>query len=124
MTNNDDIASRMIERRAELGWSQEQLSKESGVAAAQISRYEARVNTPRTKVLGKLSKALMVPFSWLAYGDTKELNPLPLEDGYRDFYIELPPELAEFIENEAKKKNLTENDVMLQMLSESLNYNK
>lgn len=41
MTNNDTIAKRIIEMRAERGMSQSELAAASEVAPAQISRYES-----------------------------------------------------------------------------------
>lgn len=118
MTKHDDIASRMIERRAQLGWSQEQLSKESGVAAAQISRYEARVNTPRANVIAKLAKGLLVPFSWLANGDTSEFDINDAPSGFFDLTIQLPEELALAIKQAAAKKGISEDEYIIQSLAD------
>jgi len=118
MTKHDDIASRMIERRAQLGWSQEQLSKESGVAAAQISRYEARVNKPRANVIAKLAKGLLVPFSWLANGDTSEFDISDAPSGFFDMTIQLPEDLAAAIKQAAASKGISEDEYIIQSLSD------
>ncbi|APW16427.1 helix-turn-helix transcriptional regulator [Salmonella enterica] len=68
MTNNDTIAKRIIEMRAERGMSQSELAAASEVAPAQISRYESGKNIPRANVLSKIAKALNVPYAYLAYG--------------------------------------------------------
>lgn len=116
MIKNDDIAGRMIERRADLGWSQEQLSKESGVAAAQISRYEAGINKPRANVIAKLAKGMMVPFTWLAYGDTKDFIQEPLLKGETEYQVHLPADIAEKLNNEAKKAGITPHEMARRLL--------
>lgn len=68
MTNNDTIAKRITEMRAERGMSQGELAAASEVAPAQISRYESGKNIPRANVLSKIAKALNVPYAYLAYG--------------------------------------------------------
>lgn len=55
--------TRMEERRAELGWSQEELAVRAGVhrqtvMALELGRY---VRRPRAKTLGALASALGVP---------------------------------------------------------------
>lgn len=117
MTKNDDVAARIIERRAELGWTQDQLAKEAGVAAAQISRYESRINAPRFNIISKLSKAMMVPFSWLAYGDTSELIQEPKIQGCTDFYVGIPKDLRDRLESDAKQNGVSTNDYVIKLLS-------
>ncbi|MEI7367176.1 helix-turn-helix domain-containing protein [Pectobacterium sp. 1950-15] len=124
MTKKDTLISRIIERRAELGWSQEQLSKESGVAAAQISRYEAGINEPRANVIAKLAKGLMVPFSWLAYGDTKDMIQEPNPEGETEFTVYLPESLAEIINNESQKRGLKPHEYMREVMIFSMNQEK
>lgn len=119
MTKHDDIASRMIERRAQLGWSQEQLSRESGVAAAQISRYEARVNKPRANVIAKLAKGLLVPFAWLANGDTSDFSIGDAPSGFFDMTIQLPEDLAEAIKQAAASKGISEDEYVIRALADS-----
>ncbi|MGN5127342.1 helix-turn-helix domain-containing protein [Aeromonas sp. 30P] len=119
MTKHDDVAARIVARRAELGWSQEQLSKETGVAAAQISRYEARVNKPRANVIAKLAKGMLVPFSWLAYGDTSEFIQSPLPEGEIEFSLSLPSELADFIDKKSAQLGIQPHEVLRKMVVES-----
>ncbi|MDR3014779.1 MAG: helix-turn-helix domain-containing protein [Delftia acidovorans] len=71
------LAQRLIKARSIHGWSQADLAESSGVAAAQISRYEQGRTTPRPPVVAKLAKALGVRFEWLAFGqdDTAGKEP-------------------------------------------------
>lgn len=64
------LAQRIIKARSARGWSQADLAEISGIAPAQISRYEQGRNAPRPPVLAKLAKALEVDFDWLAKGDS------------------------------------------------------
>lgn len=123
MTQEYTIASRIIERRAKLGWSQEDLARESGIAPAQISRYESGKNKPRANIIAKLSEAMMVPFSWLAYGDEKDLmpSPQPDEEGSIDFYISVPDEDGEKLEQEAKSLGLTVNELANKRMRDFIN---
>ncbi|TDF26198.1 XRE family transcriptional regulator [Delftia tsuruhatensis] len=66
---DSELPQRLIKARSGHGWSQADLAEVSGVAAAQISRYEQGRSKPRTEVTAKLAKALAVRFEWLAYGD-------------------------------------------------------
>lgn len=109
MTKNDDIARRITSRRADLGWSQERLSQESGVAAAQISRYESGLNKPRANIVGKLASAMAVEFSWLAYGE--HANP-----DYVETELVIPKDLKEIIVTKAKENGMTEEDFIVHIL--------
>lgn len=64
-----ELGERLIKARSGHGWSQADLSEVSGVAAAQISRYEAGKANPRTEVVAKLARALAVSFDWLRTGE-------------------------------------------------------
>lgn len=66
---DSELPQRLIKARSGHGWSQADLAEVSGVAAAQISRYEQGRSKPRTEVTAKLAKTLAVRFEWLAYGD-------------------------------------------------------
>jgi transcriptional regulator with XRE-family HTH domain len=63
-----DFSQRLMKARAGHGWSQADLAEVSGVAAAQISRYEAGRSTPRPAVVSRLAKSLGISFEWLAFG--------------------------------------------------------
>lgn len=73
----ENLSQRLVKARSGHGWSQADLAEVSGVAAAQISRYEASRSKPRAEVVAKLAKALAVRFEWLAYGQ----GNIELEDG-------------------------------------------
>lgn len=65
---DNDLPQRLIQARSILGMSQLDLATRSGVAAAQISRYESGRSRPRAEVVAKLSNGLGVPFEWLLNG--------------------------------------------------------
>lgn len=67
---DNSLGLRIIKARSALGWSQADLASHSGVAAAQVSRYEQGRNVPRPEVLAKMAKALQVDFDWLSMGAT------------------------------------------------------
>lgn len=118
MTKENQFIKRMIARRADQGLSQEDLSKKSGVAAAQISRYELGKSKPRPNVMAKLAEALNVPFEWLAYGDN-DVDPVPIP-GVKTRTIELPEDLAVVIKNKAEEMGIPEYELVERMLAESL----
>ncbi|WP_409519960.1 helix-turn-helix domain-containing protein [Pulveribacter sp.] len=109
----DDLAHRLIKARSGHGWSQAELAEVSGVAAAQISRYEAGRSKPRSEITAKLAKALAVRFEWLAYGqgdieDGSEVPKYPATQKLlHTFDLENDPELREAVERLADKMGLT-----------------
>jgi transcriptional regulator with XRE-family HTH domain len=105
MTNNDTFAKRLIQRRAEQGYSQEELSKISGIAAAQISRYEAGRNKPRANIIAKLAEALDISFEWLAYGDISN-NKSDINKNEFKFYVNLPKEQYDLIVKNAMNHDM------------------
>ena len=106
MTNNDTFSKRLIQRRAQFGYSQEELSKLTGIAAAQISRYEAGINKPRANIISKIANCLSVPFSWLAYGDTSELIDINKNEDNVSFSISLPKEQYDLLILNANENNM------------------
>lgn len=68
MTYADGFRERLISARSIKGLSQQALAEASGVAAAQVSRYESGKSLPRPEVVAKLSRALVVDFDWLLNG--------------------------------------------------------
>jgi transcriptional regulator with XRE-family HTH domain len=120
MTDNDDFQKRLIARRAEMEWSQEDLSRESGVAAAQISRYESGKSKPRPNVIKKLSTALMVPFDWLAYGNESMFKLSSPEEQMMGtlIHLELPEEVSKYVTREAVRLGVSSSDVVLRILTE------
>lgn len=105
------LALRIIKARSGHGWSQADLAEVSGVAAAQISRYEQGRNTPRPEVIAKLAKALAVSFEWLAYGkgDAEDGSEVPRYPDSQKLIevLELDDELLEAVELLAKESGLT-----------------
>lgn len=78
MTENDTFAARLAQTRAEKGLSQSDLAELTGIAPAQISRYESGRNVPRPGIVAKLATALSVSFGWLTTGQIPwgdELGP-------------------------------------------------
>lgn len=59
------LGERIKERRKQLGYSQYDLSKLTGISHMQISRYELSVNQPTSDVIVTLAKALNVSTDWL-----------------------------------------------------------
>lgn len=106
MTNNDTFAKRLIQRRAQLEYSQEDLSKRTGIAAAQISRYEAGKNKPRANIISKLANHLGVPFSWLAYGEEIDLSDGDKGKKEIGVYLNLPKEKYDLMMEQANKLNM------------------
>ncbi|EAM8301876.1 helix-turn-helix transcriptional regulator [Salmonella enterica] len=117
MTKENHFIKRMIARRVDQGLSQEELSKKSGVAAAQISRYELGKSKPRPNVIARLAEALNVPFEWLAYGDN-DVEPVPIP-GIPTRQIELPEDLANIIKKKADEMGIPEYEFIERMLAES-----
>lgn len=114
MTDHEEtVAHRLIKARSGHGWSQADLAEVSGVAAAQISRYEAGRNKPRSEIVAKLAKALAVRFDWLAYGK----GEIELEDGAEveahpssksvTLSFDVTPEMIEMTEAFAKERGIT-----------------
>ena len=125
-----DLSERLIKARSERGWSQQDLANSSGIAPAQISRYEVGSNRPRSVVVMRLAKALGVSYEWLQDGDgsrsesdgaknktkritksrTRELPP---------FGQSLPPDLGEKIEYAARDAGRNINAEIILRLEES-----
>lgn len=110
---NSELSQRLIKARSGHGWSQADLAEVSGIAAAQISRYEQGRSKPRAEVTAKLAKALAVSFEWLAYGhghidDGSEVPKYPATQKLvHTFDLENDPELREAVESLAEKMGLT-----------------
>lgn len=117
MTNNDTVASRLISRRAEMGLSQNQLAIQAKIAPAQISRYEAGMNKPSVKTMGKLAEALAVPFEWLAYGDTSNFSiDAPKAKGEIDYWLQFPDDVYNALMTEAGETGKSFDEVVIQRL--------
>lgn len=68
------LKERLRKRRSELGWSQEQLARETRVSKNTVARWEKGA-TPAADLLGRLARALGVSTDWLLTGAGP--SPLP-----------------------------------------------
>jgi transcriptional regulator with XRE-family HTH domain len=72
------IGERILIRRKELGFSQHQLSRLSGIRQGQISRYELGEHQPQSDLIIAIARALQTTPHWLmGYSDSvsgDELN--------------------------------------------------
>ena len=53
-----ELVAKIIEPRAEIGWTQRQLAEESGVKQSAIARFESLAVVPRIDTLYRLLKPL------------------------------------------------------------------
>lgn len=83
---DENFAERLQSARVKANLSQQELSRISGVAQAQISRYESAVSKPRPSVMAKLALALNVSSEWLSTG----LEPTANVEGTVTFQVRLP----------------------------------
>ncbi len=56
--SNESLARALKVERAKKGWTQDDLARESGVAANTIARYESGRNMPSLDVAVKMARAL------------------------------------------------------------------
>lgn len=107
---DETLRLRLVKARSAMGWSQQGLAEVSGVAAAQISRYEAGRSVPRPEVVAKLARALGVQFEWLATGagalDTSADIP-KYPKGVKVMPLDIPPEHYDAIQRFAAEEGLT-----------------
>ncbi|MDR2326426.1 MAG: helix-turn-helix domain-containing protein [Acidovorax sp.] len=119
------LAQRIIKARSDLGWSQADLAEVSGIAAAQISRYEQGRNSPRPPVIAKLAKALNVSFDWLTHG-AGGINAAPEEQskatpkGWELVELELPEDLHALLQSESESRGMTIEAIVLQAIKRSV----
>lgn len=107
-----------------MSWSQQGLAEVSGVAAAQISRYESGRSAPRAEIVAKLARALNVEFEWLAHGTGpietgKEIPKYP-KDIHVIGALDIPPEqydaIAKFAEEEGLNMEMALRKLVLDAL--------
>jgi transcriptional regulator with XRE-family HTH domain len=106
----ETLRLRLLKARSAMGWSQQNLAEVSGVAAAQISRYEAGRSAPRAEVVAKLAKALKVEFDWLALGTGPVGAPGDVPKyptGVSVYPFDIPPEHYDAIAKFAEEEGLT-----------------
>lgn len=120
------LAQRIIKTRSSLGWSQADLAQASGIAAAQISRYEQGRSQPRPEVLAKISKALSVDFEWLLKGEQQH-SPTPDEHENTSVQPRRDKVMIQFSEDEyawvselAREHNLSVQEMAQRLLHEAL----
>lgn len=124
---DDSLSLRLIKARSAMGWSQQGLAEVSGVAAAQISRYESGRSAPRPEVVAKLARALGIQFEWLANGvgllDTG--NDVPkYPKGISVMPLDIPPEHYDAIEKFAKEEGLTMEMALRKLVLDALERRK
>ncbi|MDR6585554.1 helix-turn-helix domain-containing protein [Herbaspirillum frisingense] len=113
MILDDEFPRRLAQTRAEKGLSQQELAQVTGIAAAQISRYESGKNVPRPGIVVKLAKALGASMTWLSTGDT----PFAKESSTTD--ITLPTILRLQLEDVAKENGRSLSEEITARLEES-----
>ena len=106
------------------------LAELAGIAPAQLYRYESGKTKPRPEAADKIAAALGVSTDWLARGelpiarDTKIDPPVPADGGMVLERIELPSELAIFIEQLAIQNGRTVEMELLDLVHQSLKATK
>ena len=124
---DETLKLRLVKARSAMGWSQQGLADVSGVAAAQISRYEAGRSVPRPEVVARLARALGVQFEWLATGagalDTGEDVP-KYPKGVTVMPLDLPPDDYDAIQRFAKEEGLTMEMAARKLLLDALELRK
>lgn len=108
MNKPSDVRQRIVERRATLGWSQNRLSLEAGVAPAQISRYESGKSKPSAQVLARLAEAMLVPFDWLLSGHDESGFENTHDERGLSMCVELDEESANFLKELKEKWGITD----------------
>lgn len=117
------LAQRLIKARSSHGWSQADLAEVSGVAAAQISRYEQGRTTPRPAVVAKLAKTLEVRFEWLAFGhaDSEGTGSAYPSEQVKRVEIEMEDALQAAVKRFAQRSGIAYEAVFSTLLREMLN---
>lgn len=110
MSKNDEFAKRLQSARLMKSWSQQDLSRNSGVDQAQISRYESGASLPRPRMASKLAEALNVSALWLM-GSTAIPDPTP-EDRF-GIHVEVSRELMNQLQQEADELGISVGEAAL-----------
>ncbi|AND12596.1 MULTISPECIES: helix-turn-helix domain-containing protein [Proteus] len=121
MIKNNSIAKRLTELRAQKGLSQSELAELSGVAPAQISRYESGINVPRAHIIAKLAKALGVQYSFLENGFSMDGENLLTQmsmnkDNTATISLELDNETLEIAKKSAEIRGISLEDYLKWLL--------
>ncbi len=102
MINYDQFRERLFSQRMEEKISQSQLARRSGVAVAQISRYESGKSNPREDIIAKLADGLNVNFEWLAYGKEPKISFEETEKKSALLTLNVRPEIIDIISTLSK----------------------
>ena len=112
------FGARLTRARIEKGLSQSDLAASSGIAPAQISRYEADKNQPRLHILHKLAAALSVEPDWLLAGD--EGDSSDDSEGTVRSQFRVPAPIHEAIARLAKASGRSLNAEIVHRLAQTL----
>lgn len=114
MTKDSGFVDRLRRARFANEFSQADLAEAAGIAAAQISRYEAGKNYPRPHVVAKLAKVLGVTSEWLTE------DPLQTEVPAEEPTIHIPHELHEHLIRAAAASGRSVNAEAVARLEQSM----
>lgn len=116
------FGARLLRVRVERGMSQAELAAAAGVAAAQVSRYEADKNLPRPHVVARLASALSVDAAWLMQGDddapSTQIRFEQSESGDATLVLRPSPELGARMRQMADLAGITPNDLLRRIIEE------
>jgi len=117
MALDRSFAQRLSKARADKRWSQDDLSKATGIAQTQLSRYEQGV-VPRIPTLGKLASALECSMLWLRDGavDAHDASSMIVSPVW---FEELPSYLQKALIDSAKTNHRTIKQEMIDRLTAS-----
>ena len=116
---------RLVRKRTEKKWSQNMLAQRSGVAPAQLCRYENGKNYPNTHTLEKLAKALDVAVTWLTGKDEYEAGAAGQREttpnkGTTQLDVTLTVDMDIAIKRMATENGLSASEVGVQLLKHGL----
>ena len=69
-----NLGTRIAEKRAEKGISQEKLAEKLGVSRAYLSYIENGVKVPTLAMFAQIAKELDASAEWLLFGNDRKLN--------------------------------------------------
>jgi transcriptional regulator with XRE-family HTH domain len=124
MSVAEAFRSRLIKARSAIGWSQAQLAEVSGVAAAQVSRYESGRNEPRPAVVARLARALNVNFDWLMFGvghpENDSSDRVEPPEGWTSIEADVPEQLHRYLNGLAERRGVTIEALVKQILDDAM----
>lgn len=107
MIKSDTFGERLKHRRIEMELSQSELGRLTGIAPAQISRYESNVNIPRDDIAAKLAKAVGVSFDWLKWGQAVAIDTYAEDNKNISYSLDMPSELLKQINESSIANNVS-----------------